>query len=390
MALLLVGAAPMASLSMAALAPTLSFSSSRSITGGSLRMTSSTSLSSSVTAPSLPLIYCGRGDKKTAKGKRFNHSFGNARPKDKKKGRGPPRIPPPPAAAPKKNPLDDGQKYTIFLLGCEISDIDAMSSSFNDAFYQLGDDSPNASSRPFDDGFLNPSADDGSSIFVSPPDQHTSFPPPIYASGGSDPEDEKTFADAFATSNSPVLPPPSEMQEEGFALREWRRQNALLLEEKEKREKEVLSQIIDEADGYKVEFYKKREVKMEANKVICREKEKIFLASHEKFHAEADKHYWKAISELIPNEVPTIVKKGKKDQEKKPSIAVIQELVRLIVAIRVSDDTLPAFLLGPDLTLFVDDAGFLVIGVCVLPGTLRLISCHKGNSRRIRVNQNAE
>lgn len=50
------------------------------------------------------------------------------------------------------------------------------------------------------------------------------------------------------------------------------------------------------------------------------------------------------------------------------------ELVRLIVAIRVSDDTLPAFLLGPDLTLFVDDAGFLVIGGCVLPGTLRLIS----------------
>lgn len=107
--------------------------------------------------------------------------------------------------------------------GCEISDIDAMSSSFNDAFYQLGGDSPNASSRPFDDGFLNPSADDGSPIFVSPPDQHTSFPPPIYASGGSDPEDEKTFADAFAASNSPVLPPPSEMQEEGFALREWRR-----------------------------------------------------------------------------------------------------------------------------------------------------------------------
>ncbi|XP_019151273.1 PREDICTED: 30S ribosomal protein S31, chloroplastic [Ipomoea nil] len=112
MALLLVGAAPMASQSMAALASTLSFSSSRSLTGGSLRMTSSTSLSSSATAPSLPLIYCGRGDKKTAKGKRFNHSFGNARPKDKKKGRGPPRIPPPPAA-PKKNPLDDGPKVKI-------------------------------------------------------------------------------------------------------------------------------------------------------------------------------------------------------------------------------------------------------------------------------------
>lgn len=44
-----------------------------------------------------------------------------------------------------------------------------------------------------------------------------------------------------------------------------------------------------------------------------------------KFHAEADKNYWKAIAELIPNEVPAIEKKrGKKDQDKKPSIVVIQ------------------------------------------------------------------
>ncbi|KAK1576849.1 hypothetical protein Q3G72_016950 [Acer saccharum] len=36
-------------------------------------------------------------------------------------------------------------------------------------------------------------------------------------------------------------------------------------------------------------------------------------------------NYWKAIAELLPNEVPTIEKKkGKKDQEKKPSIVVIQ------------------------------------------------------------------
>nr|5X8P_x Chain x, protein bTHXc [Spinacia oleracea]5X8R_x Chain x, protein bTHXc [Spinacia oleracea] len=35
----------------------------------------------------------GRGDRKTAKGKRFNHSFGNARPKNKNKGRGPPKAP---------------------------------------------------------------------------------------------------------------------------------------------------------------------------------------------------------------------------------------------------------------------------------------------------------
>lgn len=50
----------------------------------------------------------------------------------------------------------------------------------------------------------------------------------------------------------------------------------------------------------------------------------LFLASGEKFHAEADKNYWKAIGELIPHEVPAIQKRGKKDKEKKPSIIVIQ------------------------------------------------------------------
>lgn len=51
----------------------------------------------------------------------------------------------------------------------------------------------------------------------------------------------------------------------------------------------------------------------------------LFVANQEKFHAEADKQYWKAIAELIPNEVPTIEKKrGKKDQEKKPAVVVLQ------------------------------------------------------------------
>ena len=51
----------------------------------------------------------------------------------------------------------------------------------------------------------------------------------------------------------------------------------------------------------------------------------LFLAGKEKFHAEADKNYWKAIAELVPNEVPTIEKKrGKKEQDKKPSVVVIQ------------------------------------------------------------------
>ncbi|XP_057988619.1 clathrin light chain 2-like isoform X2 [Hevea brasiliensis] len=63
--------------------------------------------------------------------------------------------------------------------------------------------------------------------------------------------------------------------EEGFALREWRRENAIRLEEKEKREKELLSQMIEEAGEYKVEFYRKREVTCENNKVTNREKEKI-------------------------------------------------------------------------------------------------------------------
>lgn len=49
------------------------------------------------------------------------------------------------------------------------------------------------------------------------------------------------------------------------------------------------------------------------------------MANQEKFHKEADKHYWKAIAELIPREVPNIEKKrGKKDPDKKPSIVVIQ------------------------------------------------------------------
>uniref|UniRef100_A0A7N0URI4 30S ribosomal protein S31, chloroplastic n=1 Tax=Kalanchoe fedtschenkoi TaxID=63787 RepID=A0A7N0URI4_KALFE len=64
------------------------------------------------TAPVVPLVYCGRGDKKTAKGKRFNHSFGNARPRSKKHGRGPPRVPVP-GAAPKKDPFEDTEVVKI-------------------------------------------------------------------------------------------------------------------------------------------------------------------------------------------------------------------------------------------------------------------------------------
>lgn len=53
------------------------------------------------------------------------------------------------------------------------------------------------------------------------------------------------------------------------------RQNAIRLELKDKTEKELLSQIIDEANEYKDEFYKKRLVGLETNKGIFREKEKV-------------------------------------------------------------------------------------------------------------------
>ncbi|KAK8618394.1 hypothetical protein V6N13_132387 [Hibiscus sabdariffa] len=130
--------------------------------------------------------------------------------------------------------------------------------------------------------------------------------------------------DVFA-SDGPVLPPPSEMaHEEGFLLREWRRQNALVLEEKEKKEKELRNQIIEEAEEYKRAFYEKREKTIETNKTNNREREKLYLANQEKFHKTADKQYWTAIAELIPREVPNIEKRGKKDADKKPSVTVVQ------------------------------------------------------------------
>ncbi|KAE8678550.1 Clathrin light chain 1 [Hibiscus syriacus] len=151
--------------------------------------------------------------------------------------------------------------------------------------------------------FNNQSPGTGDDVFSSQSMPETPSPPPIYGSGGGysafSPEQngEGFKDDQFGGSNGPVLPPPAEMDpEEGSALREWRRQNLIRLEEKEKKEKEMVEQIKKEAEEYKVEFYKKISIAVEKNKASNRDKEKI-----------------------IPNEVPTIEKKGKK-----PSIVVIQ------------------------------------------------------------------
>ena len=55
------------------------------------------------------------------------------------------------------------------------------------------------------------------------------------------------------------------------------RLNAIRLEEKEKREKEIRNQIILEGEEYKQAFYEKRKVNIETNKNNNREKEKVKL-----------------------------------------------------------------------------------------------------------------
>ncbi|KAI3456312.1 hypothetical protein Pfo_012975 [Paulownia fortunei] len=222
-------------------------------------------------------------------------------------------------------------------------DGDASARSFDDGGYTTFDDSYTAFSSvdtpPYSAPAYTPEYGDTEEVtvdhvnspdpfgFGSNPTQSfgSSGSVPISNGNGNSPYNIGEDSEGIFSSDGPILPPPSEMQEEGFALREWRRQNAIRLEEKEKREKEMRSQIIEEAEEYKQAFYEKRKLNLETNKSSNREREKLFLASQEKFHKEADKQYWKAIAELIPNEVPNIEKKGrKKDQDKKPSIVVIQ------------------------------------------------------------------
>lgn len=192
----------------------------------------------------------------------------------------------------------------------------------------VGDSPPPAggSARPLDgDGYagFDYEADSLPPTFGAPP--YGSAEEAAESGGFSPEQNGEGSRGGFGETDSPILPPPADMQpEEGFALREWRRKNAIRLEEKEKREKELLAQIIEEAEQYKIEFYQKRSISVENSKSSNREREKLFLANQQKFHTEAEKDYWKSIADLVPREVPTIEKRGKKEKEKKPSIVVMQ------------------------------------------------------------------
>ncbi|CBI30402.3 clathrin light chain 2-like [Vitis riparia] len=86
----------------------------------------------------------------------------------------------------------------------------------------------------------------------------------------------------------------------------------------------MLEEIIKEADEYKVQLYRRRQIACETNKATDREQVKLFEANQDMFHAEAEKNYWRAIMELSSNEVPATEKRRRNDNEKKPSVIVIQ------------------------------------------------------------------
>ncbi|KAJ6902268.1 hypothetical protein NC651_019909 [Populus alba x Populus x berolinensis] len=144
-------------------------------------------------------------------------------------------------------------------------------STFADSFAQsestrpFDDDDSYAgyNSQPFDESFAT-----GDNVFESQP--------PIY--GQFSPQENGEFG---GSEEGRISLSPSETEaEQGLALIEWRRQNVILLEDKERREKEVSSQIIKESEDYKVEFYKKRQFTCENNKTTNREKEKHDTPPH--------------------------------------------------------------------------------------------------------------
>ncbi|KAG6738018.1 hypothetical protein POTOM_059554 [Populus tomentosa] len=213
--------------------------------------------------------------------------------------------------------IPEGDQNDPTVLHVQHDHVSPTSHPFVDDGY-TGDDSSFPGETPLpQENFSNDNMHSSEGYGFGLPSPSTEFASPFESDGGG--------SDGVFASDGPILPEPGEMQELGIKFREWRRQNALHLEEKEKREKEMRNQIINEAEEYIRAFYEKRQQNCETNKAQNREREKLYLANQEKFHKEADKHYWKAIAEIIPREVPNIKRRGgKKEDDKKPSIMVIQ------------------------------------------------------------------